>query len=190
MKRYDICVIGGGPSGYAAAMRSVDFKRNVILIEQSTIGGAGITNGALSSKTWWEVARQISVMRTRAKALNLEVPKINFEEIKADVRMAVEYRKKLLMDHIERINGLQEDILRFEIGKARLISRNEVEISKADGSIETIHADNIVLATGSRPRKLPDIPIDEKTILTSDGIESLPDFPESIVIEVAAFYGD
>ena len=40
MKKYDVCIIGGGPSGYAAAMRAVDFKKKVLLIEKKRIGGA------------------------------------------------------------------------------------------------------------------------------------------------------
>ena len=60
MKKYDLCVIGGGPSGYAAAMRAIDFKKNVLLVEQERIGGAGIYNGALSSKTFWEISFECS----------------------------------------------------------------------------------------------------------------------------------
>ena len=50
MDRYDLCVLGGGPSGYAAAMRAVDFGKKVLLIEKDKLGGAGIYDGALSSK--------------------------------------------------------------------------------------------------------------------------------------------
>ena len=50
MENYDLCIIGAGPSGYAAAMRAVDFAKTV-LIEKDKVGGAGLYNGALSSKT-------------------------------------------------------------------------------------------------------------------------------------------
>ena len=53
MEKYDLVVIGAGPSGFAAAMRSLDFKKKTLIIEKNRIGGAGVTNGALSSKTWW-----------------------------------------------------------------------------------------------------------------------------------------
>ncbi len=55
MEHYDLCIIGGGPSGYAAAMRAVDFKKKVLLVEKKCLGGAGIFDGALSSKTFWEI---------------------------------------------------------------------------------------------------------------------------------------
>ena len=52
MDKYDLVIIGGGPSGYAAAMRAVDFKKSILIIERDRLGGTGVTNGALSSKTW------------------------------------------------------------------------------------------------------------------------------------------
>jgi dihydrolipoamide dehydrogenase len=63
MEKYDLCVIGAGPSGYAAAMRAVDFKKKVLLIEKDKVGGAGIHHGALSSKTWWELSREAHTLR-------------------------------------------------------------------------------------------------------------------------------
>ena len=60
MERYDLVVIGAGPSGYAAAMRALDFKKKTLLIERDRVGGAGVTNGALSSKTWWELSREVA----------------------------------------------------------------------------------------------------------------------------------
>ncbi len=63
MEKYDVIVIGAGPAGYAAAMRTVDFKKSVALIEKNQLGGAGIYNGALWSKTWWELAREAQTIR-------------------------------------------------------------------------------------------------------------------------------
>ena len=68
MEHYDLCVIGGGPAGYAAAMRAVDFGRSVLLLESNRIGGAGLYNGALSSKTFWELSKEIAQIRTRFAA--------------------------------------------------------------------------------------------------------------------------
>lgn len=62
----DFCVIGGGPSGYAAAMRAIDFGQKTVLIERGRLGGAGLFNGALSSKTMWELADYYNQMRSNA----------------------------------------------------------------------------------------------------------------------------
>ena len=56
MENFDLIVIGGGPAGYAAAMRGIDFGKKVCLIEAHRVGGAGVYRGALSSKTLWEMS--------------------------------------------------------------------------------------------------------------------------------------
>ncbi len=63
MEKYDLVIIGAGPAGYAAAMRSLDFKKRTLLVEKGEVGGAGVTNGALSSKTWWELSRGAASFR-------------------------------------------------------------------------------------------------------------------------------
>ncbi|MTI21680.1 NAD(P)/FAD-dependent oxidoreductase [Fulvivirga sp. RKSG066] len=189
MKKYDLVVIGAGPSGYAAAMRAVDFKKKVLLIEKKRVGGAGVTNGALSSKTWWEISRETSTLNRHLKRFNLETPEVNFQEIKAEVGRAVEERKALLYDHMELLEQSNfAELLEYRSGCAKLLSEHEIEITSA-GEKDIVYTDYIVLATGSRPRKLPNIPIDEKIILTSDGIEQMDDFPESMVILGAGVIG-
>ena len=79
--------------------------------------------------------------------------------------------------------------LKFFHGHAKFASKNEVNIVDAEGKTQTIWADNTVMTAGSRPRYLPNIPIDEKIIMTSDGASSLPDFPKSIVILGAGVIG-
>jgi dihydrolipoamide dehydrogenase len=94
----------------------------------------------------------------------------------------------LLVEHIELINDSGNGVLSLIYGEARLKSINEIEI-KREGGTEIVSADYIIIATGSRPRKLPHIPIDEEIILTSDGIESLTKFPESLVVLGAGVIG-
>lgn len=189
MEKFDLAIIGAGPSGYAAAMRAVDFKKRVILIERQRLGGTGVTNGALSSKTWWELSREAATLGKHLNRFNLEVPDVNYKEIQQEVRNAVSERKHLLNDHMQLLqNSNYSDLMHFKQGKAKLVSKNEIEIEK-NGEKEKIGADYIILATGSRPRKLDHIPVDEKVVLTSEGIENLEDFPESMVIVGAGVIG-
>jgi dihydrolipoamide dehydrogenase len=189
MKKFDLIVIGGGPSGYAAAMRSLDFRKRTLLIEKNTLGGAGVTNGALSSKTWWELSRETSLFRKNLRRFNIEVPSINYKEIQAEVRRAVLERRNMLEEHMSRMQHSHlADLLTFRQGSARLVSQHEVEI-ELDGNKEVVHGDYIVLATGSRPRYLPELPIDERIVMTSEGIEHIDDFPESMVIVGAGVIG-
>jgi dihydrolipoamide dehydrogenase len=189
MEKYDLVVIGAGPSGYAAAMRSLDFKKRTLLIEKGKVGGAGVTNGALSSKTWWELSREASAFKKNLKRYNLQAPAYDYKEIQEEVRKAVSERKGMLEDHMQQMqDSSHAHLLTFRAGTARLVSKNEIEITNG-AKRERVYAENIILATGSRPRYLPELPIDEKIVMTSDGIEQMEHFPESLVIVGAGVIG-
>jgi dihydrolipoamide dehydrogenase len=189
MEKFDLVVIGAGPSGYAAAMRALDFKKKTLLVEKDLVGGAGITNGALSSKTWWELSREVASFRKNLKKFNIDIPDVNYREIQQEVRKAIQERKGMLEDHMLQMQDSRHaHLLTFKKGTARLMSPNEITIANGD-SIDSVWADHIILATGSRPRYLPELPIDEKIVMTSDGIENMEDFPESMVIVGAGVIG-
>jgi dihydrolipoamide dehydrogenase len=189
MEKYDLVVIGAGPSGYAAAMRALDFKKKTLLIEKNIVGGAGVTNGALSSKTWWELSREISNFRKNLQRFNIEIPGFNYKEIQEEVRKAVDERKAILQDHMHQMqDSRHKHLLSFKKGDARLLTPHEIEITNG-AKKERVNADYIILATGSRPRYLPELPIDEKIVMTSEGIEDMEDFPESMVIVGAGVIG-
>src|SRR5262245_26914227 len=127
MEKYDLVVIGAGPSGYAAAMRALDFKKKVLLIEKSKVGGAGVSNGALSSKTWWELSREAAGLRKNLKRYNIQAPSVAFREIQAEVKKAVEERMNMLSEHMELLGDSK--LLNYKTGTAKLLSQHEVEIS-------------------------------------------------------------
>lgn len=189
MEKFDLVVIGAGPSGYAAAMRALDFKKKVLLIEKNKVGGAGVTNGALSSKTWWELSREAASFRKNLKRYNIQAPSISYKEIQSEVLRAVAERTGMLEEHMELLKeSINSNLLTFKTGTARLTTPNEVEITNGSRK-ELVATDNIILATGSRPRYLPELPIDEKIVMTSEGIETMQDFPESMVIVGAGVIG-
>ncbi len=189
MERFDLVVIGAGPAGYAAAMRALDFKKKTLLIEKNIVGGAGVTNGALSSKTWWELSREASAFRKSLKRYNIKTPSISYKEIQSEVHKAVGERKGMLEEHIQDLrNTPYSNLLEFKIGGAKLLSEHEIEIVNG-AKREIVYAEYIILATGSRPRYLPELPIDEKIVMTSEGIEEMEDFPESMVIVGAGVIG-
>lgn len=190
MEKFDLVVIGAGPSGYAAAMRALDFKKKILLVEKNSVGGAGVTNGALSSKTWWELSRETASFRKNLKRFNLSEPSINYKEIQSEVMRAVEERKSMLEEHMYLVQETPEhsNLLSYKKGTARLLSQNEIEITRGHVK-EVVWADYIILATGSRPRYLQELPIDEKIVMTSEGIEAMDEFPESMVIVGAGVIG-
>ena len=189
MSKFDLVVIGAGPSGYAAAMRALDFRKRVLLVERGKVGGAGVTNGALSSKTWWELSRESSAFIKSLKKYNIQAPGANYREIQDEVRRAVQERKDMLEDHMNLLkNSNYANLLEFRTGTAKLLSQHEIEITNGVQR-EVVQAENVILATGSRPRYLPELPIDEKIVMTSEGIENMDGFPESMVIVGAGVIG-
>jgi dihydrolipoamide dehydrogenase len=189
MNKYDLVVIGAGPSGYAAAMRAIDFRKKILLVEKTRVGGAGVTNGALSSKTWWELSREASAFRKNLKRFNIQAPGSNYKEVQEEVRRAVAERKSMLEEHMDALKSSNySGLLEFRSGTAKLITQNEIEISSGVQT-EKIWADYVILATGSRPRYLPELPIDERIVMTSEGIENMEEFPESMVIVGAGVIG-
>lgn len=186
--KYDICVIGGGPAGYAAAMRAIDLGRKVVLVERGRIGGAGLYDGALSSKSLWECSNKFALIKKELNEKGIDYD-ITFAEAIKPVKDVIFERKGQLTIHLKLLQEITRSKLLFhERGTASLISKNEVLIKK--GRIEKIiYAGHIILATGSRPRKLPGVTADEKIILTSDGIEHLDNFPQSLVIIGAGVIG-
>ena len=189
MKKFDVIIIGAGPAGYAAAMRAVDFKKKVALIEKDKLGGAGIHNGALWSKTLWEISTTASMLRTQGSGLNVHDLDFQMDQINDEVNTALDGRVNQLQNHMDQINiALESDFFEYIEGSAKVVSENKVVVESKD-EIQELEADYIILATGSRPRKLPHLPIDEEIVMTSDGLPKMNQFPKSIVILGAGVIG-
>ena len=166
---YDVCVIGGGPAGYAAAMRAIDYGKKVVLIEKEKLGGAGLYDGVLSSKTMWEYSQTVLNAKKHINSGNLKLD-VQWKDMKKTIQEAIFERSFQLSCHLKILQ--EEDkkhLFKLERGKATLIDKHSVQI-EGKKKTKIITAENIVLATGSKPRMLPHIDIDEKTILSSDGI--------------------
>jgi dihydrolipoamide dehydrogenase len=189
MEHYDLCVIGGGPAGYAAAMRAIDYGKKVILIEKNKIGGAGVYDGALASKTLWELSQKVKAVNEQIVSQGRRRFEITWQEADKTVQEALFERKFQYSCHIKLLQTESIDALfTYEKGFATMLDPNTVEINKGNEK-KTIKTDYIVIATGSRPRHLPNIEVDEKIIMTSDGIHHIDEFPKSMVIVGAGVIG-
>lgn len=184
MEHFDLIIIGGGPSGYAAAMRAVDFGKKVLLIEKKKIGGAGVYDGVLTSKTLWEYSMKVSSIREMIPDY-----KVNFQEMERTVNEAVFERKTQMTVHLQLLQKFQNRLFFYEKGTAYFIDKNTIQITKDDGSFKKASADYILIATGSRPRIPNNITVDEKIIITSDGVKNIKELPKSIVVLGAGVIG-
>ena len=187
MEKFDLCVIGSGPSGFAAAMRAIDFGKRVALVERHKVGGAGIFDGALSSKTLWELSESYKMTRNTQLGYTVYDSELSFSSVMNQTHRAVVEKHSQLKQQIAYFQKSGQ--LQYFQGHGQFKSAKEIDITDAQGQTQTIWADNTVMAIGSRPRYLPHIPIDEKIILTSDGVSRLSDFPKSIVILGAGVIG-
>lgn len=189
MKKFDVIVIGAGPSGYAAAMRAIDFGKKVCLIERDKVGGAGVYNGALSSKTLWEMANRVNGINEMILPHGGKRFDLDWKEVKQNLAEAIFERKFQYSSHIKLMQTeSMRNLLHYERGLAQFTSPHEIKITH-EGEEKIIWGENIIIATGSRPRKVPNILVDEQTILTSDGIDQISDYPKSLVIVGAGVIG-
>jgi dihydrolipoamide dehydrogenase len=189
MEKYDLCVIGAGPAGYAAAMRAIDFGKKVLLVEKDKVGGAGIYGGALASKTLWELSQKVYTVNETIYERDHKKFEITWEEVKRVEQEAIFERKFQYSCHIKLLQTeTMSKLFSFERGAASFVDKHHIKIDK-QGESKTIYAENTLIAVGSKPRHLPNIKVDEKVIMTSDGIHQVEDFPKSLVIVGAGVIG-
>lgn len=192
MQHFDLCVIGAGPAGYAAAMRAIDLGRNVLLVERDKVGGTGIYNGALASKTLWEVSQRVSSTNALMRARDREPLRLSWDEVQRTLQEAMFERKYLYACHTQLLAGRAAEhglgSLRHERGTATFTGPDTLVIERGDVRTE-VRADHVIIATGSSPRSFPGIEVDEQHILTSDGIFNVDALPKSIVIIGAGVIG-
>ena len=183
MTKFDIAIIGSGPGGFAATMRAVDFGKNVCLIEAGHVGGTGIMNGPLTSKTMWELSVDYSVAAAIDRGYRASGLQVDYKMVKKTVFAAAKTKQYQMLSQIESFSANHNDdgTITFKRGFAKFLDRNTLQIEGENG-IEIIEAEYIIIATGSKPRELPELPVDQKQIFDSDGLLNLTKFPERMMI--------
>jgi len=188
---FDVCVIGSGPAGFAAAMRSYDFDKHVCIVEGGHVGGAGIVNGALSSKTMWELSKDFSIASKTDRGYQAAGLKPNYHEMIRAVKQAAGEKQYQILSQIETFSRTADckKSLTMVKGWAKFHDQRTLIVTKHDGSKVEITADDFVVATGSTPREHPTIKTDGERIINSDHIDRLKAFPKRIMIVGAGIVG-
>lgn len=189
--RFDLAILGAGPAGYAAAMRAHDLGKKVLLVERDRVGGAGLHEGALSSKTMWHLSKDYARIHDGDRGFAASDVKLSYPAVMDSVQAAVRERRELLCRQLDRLrtpSGTGGQVW-LQRGVGRFVSPHAVEIAAPDGSLERCEADHFLVATGSAPRIPAEIVVDGELVVTSDHIERWTDFPASMVIVGAGVIG-
>lgn len=181
MKHYDYIAIGGGSGGIASINRAASYGKKCAIIEANLLGGTCVNVGCVPKKVMWYGA-QI------AEAINLYAPDYGFDLTLNNFSFAklVENRQA----YISRIHGSYNNVLaknNVDViqGFAKFVNKNTLEITLANGEIEQVSADHILIATGGRPAR-PNIKGEEYGI-DSNGVFALSELPKRVAIVGAGY---
>jgi dihydrolipoamide dehydrogenase len=173
-----IAVIGGGPGGYVAAIKAAMMGAEVTVIEAKRVGGTCLNVGCIPTKSLLASCDALEIIR-EAEDFGIDVN----GEVKPNLEVIIDRKNKIVDRLVEGIEFLFEKRgVKLINGFGKLIDKNRIEVTKAEGEKEIVEADKIILATGSVPVIPPIFPYDGDKVITSDEALSLKKVPESMII--------
>lgn len=169
-----LCILGGGPGGYTAAIRGAQLGFEVTLIEQDkNLGGTCLNRGCIPTKALVESALRFQAVKEAASfGINLaSAPCIDMAKVQ-ERKNAIVRRLAMGIDSLLKRNNVK-----VVHGRGRLLNATSIEVNG-----ENIEFDRLVLAVGSSAAVPKIFPIDGERILTSDHILNLAEVPQSLIV--------
>jgi dihydrolipoamide dehydrogenase len=182
---YDLVIIGGGPGGYPCAIRASQLGLSVAVIDdRELLGGTCLNIGCIPSKALLQATERLEMAR------NLEAFGVMVDNVRADLDGVMRHKGKVVTELGEGVAYLlrKHKVARFQ-GRGRLLARDRVEVRAADGAFEVQASKAVVIASGSEAATLPDLPIDERRIVTSAGALSLTAAPRHLAVIGGGYVG-
>ena len=181
---FDIIVIGGGPGGYAAAIRAGQLKKRVFCIEKENLGGTCLNWGCIPTKALLEDGAFIRKLRTEADKHG-----VSFQNLQIDFPKLVA-RSRTIADKLQKGVGslFNKYGVQTEKGTGQLVAPHRVKITTEKGSRE-ITAEHVIIATGAKATPLPFAPFNGKTIISSREAMTLSAQPRRMAIIGAGAIG-
>ena len=188
---YDVVVIGSGPAGYVAAIRASQLGLKTICVEESinedgklNLGGTCLNVGCIPSKALLD-----SSHRFYEANKNLAEHGIDIKDMKLNLSAMMKRKDEIVTKLTGGITGLfSANKVESISGRGKVLSKNQVEVVKSDGSVEVIDAKNIIIASGSSPIEIPAAKFGEN-IVDSTGALSFEKVPKSLGIVGAGIIG-
>ncbi len=175
-EKFDVFVIGGGPGGYAAAIRCAQKGASVALAEKDVMGGTCLNRGCIPSKALLGSAHFL----TQAK--HAPLMGIDIGEVKPNWAKMQARKNAIVTGFNKGVTGLlQANKIKIFEANAVVTAPGKIKLTSKDGENE-VEAKNIIIATGSVPVNIPVFPFDGETIISSTEALSLAQIPESMVI--------
>lgn len=183
----ELLILGGGTGGYVAAIQAAKAGMDVVLVEQGKLGGTCLHRGCIPTKA---LLRSAEVMDTLKEAADFGVDISNAAQVNFT---KVNERKQAIVDQLHQgVQGLmKKNKIKVVHGKGAVLGPSifspvsgavAVTFDEEDKEEEIYVSKKLIIATGSIPATLPHLPLDEETILSSDGMLKLEELPESIAI--------
>ncbi|MEM2885208.1 MAG: dihydrolipoyl dehydrogenase [Thermoproteota archaeon] len=172
----DAVIIGGGPGGYAAAIKIAQLGGEAVIVEKGRLGGVCANYGCIPTKAMQASVKLLERLRRAERfAIHLENESISYAEI-------VKRRERLVDASVRGIERLLDSYgIPVVMGVGEPLSKSSVKVSEG-GQTRRIEAKNVVLATGSLPQGMRELEFDGERVLTSDDMLALNAPPESLTI--------
>ncbi len=172
----DVAVVGGGPGGYVAAIRASQLGQSVCLIEKDRLGGTCLNRGCIPTKSLvagmeaFALAKRLGEFGVEAKDVSVDFPKMIA-------------RKNKIVSRLRAGVGflLKRGKIKVIAGTGRLVAPGRISVHTSEGP-EEIKADNIIIATGSRPLVFPAFGYHGDNVITSDEALDFQEVPESLLV--------
>jgi dihydrolipoamide dehydrogenase len=182
---FDVAIIGSGPGGYETAIRAAQLGFKTCIIEKEpTLGGVCLNWGCIPTKSLLKNAEMIHALKhadtfgIKVDGMSIDFPRV----IKRSRDVAGQMAKGV--DYLMKKNKIT-----VKKGYGKLAAPHEVEITGDDGASEKISALHIIIATGTKAKSLPTVPVDRKRIITSYEAMILPEKPDTLTIIGAGAIG-
>ena len=193
-KSFDVVVIGAGPAGYIAAIRAAQLGLSTACIEnwktpegQYALGGTCLNVGCIPSKALLESSENYERVQHKFK-----VHGIHASGVKLDLAAMQARKERIVRKMTGGIAGLfRKNKVTWLQGHGRLLSGGttwKVEV-KGDKEAETVEAKNVILATGSKARHLPGVPVDNKLVCDNEGALAFDAVPARLGVIGAGVIG-